>query len=132
MKNVMVVPSGQFILSQNTFPEYFLKIEDEDLIRNVEYDITLFAEQVAPRLNITYRFVGQEPQDKVTNEYNQAMKRILPPKGIHVIEIPRKETDNGIISASLVRKCLEDGNHVCLKKLIPKSTWEILLGKYNC
>lgn len=34
--NVMVVPSGQFILSQNTFPEYFIKVEDEDIIQNVE------------------------------------------------------------------------------------------------
>lgn len=125
---VMVVPSGQFILSQRTFPEYFKKIEDEDLIKNVEYDITLFAEQIAPRLNITYRFVGEELQDAVTNEYNQAMKRILPQKGINVVEIPRKENDNGIISATLVRKCLEDGNRQDLRELIPKSTWEILFG----
>ena len=128
LQNVMVVPSGQFILSQETFPEYFLKVEDEDLIKNVEYDITLFAEQIAPRLNITYRFVGEEPQDVVTNEYNQAMKRILPQKGINVVEIPRKENSNGIISASLVRKCLEDDNREALKELVPKSTWEILFG----
>lgn len=129
LQNVMVVPSGEFILSRRTFPEYFLKIEDEDLIKNVEYDITLFAEQIAPRLNITYRFVGEEPQDAVTNEYNQAMKRILPRKGINVIEIPRKENDNSIISASLVRRYLEDGNCTALKELIPRSTWEILFGK---
>lgn len=128
LQNVMVVPSGQFILSQKTFPEYFIKVEDKNLIRNVEYDITLFAEQIAPRLNITYRFVGEEPQDAVTNEYNQAMKRILPQKGVHVIEVPRKENDNGIMSASCVRKCLEDGNFADLKELVPKSTWEKLFG----
>ena len=128
LQNVMVVPSGQFILSQKTFPEYFLKVEDEDIIKNVEYDITLFAEHIAPRLNITYRFVGQEPQDAVTNEYNKAMKRILPQKGINIIEIPRKENDDGVISASLVRKYLEDDNCTDLKELIPKSTWEILFG----
>ncbi|MCH5249893.1 MAG: hypothetical protein J1E98_08165 [Lachnospiraceae bacterium] len=128
LQNVMVVPSGEFILSQETFPEYFIKVEDKDLIKNVEHDITLFAEQIAPRLNITYRFVGQEPQDTVTNEYNQAMKRILPQKGINIIEIPRKENDNGIISASFVRKCLEDDNRTDLKELIPKSTWDLLFG----
>ena len=128
LQNVMVVPSGEFILSQKTFPEYFIKVEDEDLIKNVEYDITLFAEQIAPRLNITYRFVGEEPQDAVTNEYNQAMKRIFLKKGINIIEIPRKENDNGIISASLVRKCLESDNLTDLKELIPKSTWNILFG----
>lgn len=132
LQNVMVVPSGEFILSQDTFPEYFLKLEDEDLLKNAENDITLFAEQIAPRLNITYRFVGEEPQDVVTNEYNQAMKRILPRKGINIIEIPRKKNDSGIISASLVRKCLEDNNHTYLKELIPKSTQDILFEKYNC
>lgn len=126
LPNVMVVPSGQLILSQRTFPEYFYKVDDEDLVQNVEYDITLFAEQIAPRLNITYRFVGEEPQDKVTNEYNQAMKRILPEKGINFIEIPRKENKEGIISASRVRKCLEENNIGELKKLVPKSTFEIL------
>lgn len=127
LSNVMVVPSGEFILSQKTFPEYFIKVEDEELIKNVEYDITLFAEQIAPRLNITYRFVGQEPQDTVTNKYNQAMKRILPPKGINVIEIPRKENDKGgIISASLVRKYLEGNNHEELASLIPETTKKIL------
>lgn len=129
LSNVMVVPSGQFILSQNTFPEYFIKVEDEDLVKNAEYDIMLFAEQIAPRLNITYRFVGEEPQDAVTNEYNQAMKRILPQKGIRVIEIPRKENDDGIISASFVRKCMEEDNRTKLKELIPRSTWEILFGE---
>ncbi len=41
----------------------------------MEYDITLFAEKIAPKLNITYRFVGEELEDKVTNEYNSAMKK---------------------------------------------------------
>lgn len=126
LQNVMVVPSGQHILSQRTFPEYFIKVEDEDLVQNVEYDITLFAEQIAPRLNITHRFVGEEPQDRVTDAYNQAMKRMLPGRGINVVEIPRKENENGVISASRVRKCLDENNLVELEKLVPKSTLDIL------
>lgn len=125
--NVMVVPSGQFILSQRTFPEYFVKVADEDIVKNVEYDLTLFAEWIAPKLNITYRFVGEEPDDTVTNEYNQAMKRILPKRGINVIEIPRKNMmGGGTISASLARKCLADNDYDKLVRLIPQSTWDIL------
>lgn len=127
LKNVTVVPSGDFILSQTTFPEYFLKIEDEDIIHNVEYDITLFAEQIAPKLNITYRFVGEELGDKVTNEYNKAMKRILPEHGIHIVEIPRAKTENDIvISASVVREKLLNGENEDINRLIPKSTRNIL------
>lgn len=129
LKNIMVVPSGPFILSQTTFPEYFIKQADEDIVQNVENDITLFAQRIAPTLNISYRFVGEEPEDMVTNEYNAAMKRILPQNGIELVEIPRKKLGKYYISASRVRKCLEDGNKEKLYELVPKTTWEILFAE---
>lgn len=42
-------------------------------------------------LHITHRFVGEEPEDIVTNVYNDAMKKILPKYGIELVEIPRKQ-----------------------------------------
>lgn len=126
LENVTVVPSGSFILSQTTFPEYFLKIEDEDIVHNVEYDITLFAEQIAPSLKITYRFVGEELEDRVTNKYNEAMKTILPQYGIHIIEIPRVKNNGQIISASAVRASLNTGMLMDADSLIPQTTKEIL------
>lgn len=129
LKNIMVVPSGPFILSQTTFPEYFIKQADEDIVQNVENDITLFAQRIAPTLHISYRFVGEEPEDMVTNEYNSAMKRILPQNGIELVEIPRKKSDKCYISASRVRKCLEDGNMEKLHELVPKTTWEVLFAE---
>lgn len=122
LENVTVVPSGNFILSQNTFPEYFLKVEDDDIVHNVEYDITLFAEQIAPELNISYRFVGEEPDDSVTNKYNEAMKNILPKYGINIVEISRAKVDGKIISASLVRKKLLNKDCTDLVKFIPHTT----------
>lgn len=129
LKNIMVVPSGPFILSQTTFPEYFIKEADEDIVQNVENDITLFAQRIAPTLHISYRFVGEEPEDMVTNEYNSAMKRILPQNGIELVEIPRKKSGKRYISASRVRKCLADGNKEKLYELVPKTTWEILFAE---
>lgn len=126
LENVLVVPSGPFILSQTTFPEYFIKAADEDLSENVENDITLFAEKIAPRLNIKYRFVGEEPEDVVTNEYNLAMKRILPKNGIELVEIQRKQQEGRCISASAVRKYLEENNMPELRKLVPESTIKVI------
>lgn len=128
LANVTVVPSGEYILSQKTFPEYFMKVVDSDLVKNVEEDIRIFAEKIAPHLHITHRFVGEELQDEVTNEYNKAMQRILPLYGIEFIEIPRKRQQGGanVISASYVRKCLEEGNINILEELIPESTKKIL------
>ena len=126
LERVMVVPSGPYILSKNTFPEYFQKINDEDLKKNTEDDIMLFAEKIAPKLGITYRFVGEEREDEVTNEYNEAMKRILPLYGIQVVEIPRKANGQSVISASRVRHCLAMNHMEELDELVPASTKRIL------
>jgi [citrate (pro-3S)-lyase] ligase len=129
LRRVTVVPSGNFILSQLTFPEYFVKIEDEDMTDNAEYDITLFAENIAPKLHITYRFVGEEREDDVTAAYNSAMKKILPEHGIRFVEIPRKtitDGDDTAISASLVRKRLEQESIEELSDLLPESTMRVL------
>ena len=131
LENVKVVPSGPFILSRTTFPEYFIKIRDEELEQNVENDITLFAEKIAPRLNIRYRFVGEEPEDDVTNEYNNAMKRILPQNGVELIEIPRKMQNRKVISASKVREILEHDTIRGLCELIPETTLQILFDEYR-
>lgn len=126
LKNIMVVPSGEFILSKLSFPEYFIKEADENIIENTENDITLFAEKIAPILGITHRFVGEEPEDEVTNTYNQAMKRILPAHGIQFVEIPRKQKEKKVISASCVRRCLEENDLDQLNALVPNSTQNIL------
>jgi cytidyltransferase-like protein len=151
LEHVTVVPSGDFILSQLTFPEYFMKVEDEDLEYNTEYDITLFAEEIAPRLNITVRFVGEEKADEVTNRYNLAMKKILPKHGIRIVEIPRKVISDGKqpISATKVREILEkngelahtwlaanaDGGCILaedeLTGLIPEGTRKLLLQTWE-
>lgn len=128
LDNVMVVPSGPFILARTTFPEYFIKAKDEDLVENVENDISLFAERIAPYLNIKCRFVGEEPEDGVTNEYNLAMKRLLPRSGIELIEIPRKEQNGKYISASSVREYLEDNDLEKVKELVPESTIRLLFN----
>lgn len=126
LKNVMAVPSGPFILAQTTFPEYFIKEMDEYIAENVENDISIFAKRIAPYLNIRYRFVGEEPEDMVTNEYNCAMKKILPENGIQLIEVPRKKIGGRYISASLVRKSLDNNDMERLNQLVPKSTQKIL------
>lgn len=126
MEGVIVVPSGDFILSASTFPEYFIKIEDKDILKNVEYDVSLFGECIAQPLGINYRFVGEELSDPVTEKYNRAMERILPNYGVEVVEIPRITCGQGVISASLVRKHIEAGEFSQLKDLLPETTLQYL------
>ncbi|MDE7431627.1 MAG: adenylyltransferase/cytidyltransferase family protein [Lachnospiraceae bacterium] len=128
LENVSVVPSGPFILSRMSFPEYFIKETSEDIVEHTEQDITTFAEKIASQLGIQYRFVGEEPEDKVTNQYNLAMKKILSKYGMELIEIPRKRIDGQYISASLVRRYMEENNVEMLKELLPETTREIIFG----
>ena len=126
LENVMVVPSGMFIVSQMSFPEYFIKQTSDDIVEHTEQDIRTFAEKIAPQLGIKYRFVGEEPYDEITNQYNLAMKKVLPQYGMELIEIPRKEADGKYISASSVRRYMEENNREKLVALLPKTTRKLL------
>ena len=130
LKNVVVMPSGRFMISALTFPEYFLKDQVKENGFDVSADVVLFAEQIAPRLGITKRFAGTEPSDPVTDKYNQTMREILPRNGISFIEIPRKENANGVISATAVRRLLTAGDWQGLSELVPMSTLRILRERY--
>lgn len=127
LKNVKVLPSGQYILSHETFSQYFYK-DQVQTVESMDYDIQIFGDVVAGKLGIKYRFVGEEPFDKVTEIYNRTMKKILPDFGIEVVEIPRKKSgwDGEIISASLVRKALRENDYKLLQEFCPKSTLDYM------
>ena len=129
--HVIVLPSGSFIISKETFPAYFEKESmQQDEIIDATYDVELFATKIAPTLNITTRFVGEEPLDNVTRQYNMQMGLILPKHGIKLEIIPRKEIDGEVISASRVRKFLAEKDFNAIAKLVPKCTFDYLL-KWN-
>lgn len=128
LKNVMVVPSGEFVLSYNNFWEYFAKGETGVTDLSAEYDINFFTEYIATPLHITHRFAGEEPLDKITKVYNEVMKRILSQRGIEFIEIPRVEVNGEIVSASRTRKYMECGEYEKAFHLLPETTISFLKG----
>ncbi len=130
--NLAIIPSGRFVLSSLTFSDYFNKSEMQDRIIDTSLDVTVFAREIAPCLHITKRFAGEEPFDNVTRQYNETMRRVLPEYGIEFVEIPRKEGEDGAISASRVRKLLEKRDFDGLKPLVPDSTFSYLLKKFGC
>lgn len=131
LKNVVVIPSGRFIISSLTFSEYFNKSEMQDRVVDSSMDVTLFAREIAPCLHITKRFAGEEPFDTVTRQYNDTMKRILPEYGIEFVEIPRKESNGEAISASHVRELLEKKDFDGIRPLVPEPTFDYLTEKFK-
>lgn len=67
------------MISSATFPTYFLKQEEDATAMQCALDCTVFAQCIAPPLHIRTRFVGQEPLDPVTAQYNAAMGRPAAP-----------------------------------------------------
>lgn len=129
--NLAIIPSGRFVLSSLTFSEYFNKSEMQDRIIDTSLDVNVFAREIAPCLNITKRFAGEEPLDNVTKQYNESMRRILPEYGIEFVEIPRVELDSKPISASRVRELAKNGRFSELQKLVPQTTLDYLVAKYK-
>jgi len=129
--NVIVQPTGPYLISAATFPEYFLKDSSPSEV-NAELDLTIFAECFARPLNITRRFVGTEPYCAVTAAYNRQMKEILRRYDIEVTEIPRLEISgkDGLeaVSASRVRKLLKEGRAADIETLVPPVTYRYLSG----
>ena len=129
LPNVLVHPTGPYMVSSSTFPSYFLKDQAQAPAVHCELDIRLFGEKIAPALNITRRYVGTEPLCPVTSQYNARMKAMLPTYGVELVEIVRKEIPGGPISASRVRALIQQGNDDALADLLPPSTLQAIREK---
>ena len=126
LPHVLVHPTGPYMVSAATFPSYFIKDKARVDSIHCEADLRLFGEKIAPALGITRRYVGTEPSCPVTARYNEMMKQALPTWGVDVIEIPRKETQGQVISASRVRKLAEEGRLDGLSALLPKPVLDMI------
>lgn len=126
LDNITVIPAGKYIISKETFAQYFRK-EQVQIVEDMSYDVHIFGGVIAQELGISCRFVGEEPFDKVTAKYNETMKAILPGYGVEVIEIPRLSLDGeGVVSASTVRKAMKAGDMAKMEKMLPDSTLKYL------
>ena len=120
--NVVLHDSGPYIISNATFPSYFLKDEAAVIDGHARLDLAVFA-KIAQALNVTHRFVGEEPTSQVTGIYNRIMAEELPKGGIACHIIPRKEAGGKAISASTVRQALQQENWELLQTLVPATTY---------
>ncbi|WP_301100531.1 [citrate (pro-3S)-lyase] ligase [Propionivibrio sp.] len=129
ISNVILLDTSRYIVSGATFPTYFLKQDDPVARIQMELDITLFSSRIAPFFGITRRFVGTEPNCKLTNSYNDTMKRLLPDYAIELVEIERKEALSGVISASRVRELMARNELAQLDDYVPASTLAFLASE---
>ena len=127
IKNICCHDSGPYIISNATFPSYFQKDSEDIITGHAMLDLTIFS-KIAKTLDISVRYVGEEPNSQVTGIYNQIMLEELPKAGIECIVIPRKESDGAPISASTVRNAIKQHNIPLLTKLVPQTTLDYFLS----
>lgn len=121
LKNVVLHDSGPYIISNATFPSYFLKDDAAVIQGHAKLDLAIFV-RIARALGVTVRFVGEEPTSQVTGLYNEIMAAQLPENGIDCVILPRKEALGKAISASTVRAALQAGDWQTLSQLVPQTT----------
>lgn len=129
LENVKVVPAGEYVISSATFPNYFLKKNDNVLKEYTKLDVNIFGKYFVPKFNIVKRYVGSEPHCEVTNIYNETINEVLPKYNVGVEIVDRKEIFDDAISASRVRKLLKEKNIKEVENLVPKTTMDFLLSE---
>lgn len=120
--NVVVVPGTQYIISSATFPTYFYKDEINTDVESIYVDLEIFKKYFMPKFNITKRYVGTEPYDKLTNSYNDLMKKCID----DLVVVERKKFNDEYISASKVRKLIMENNIEEIRNFVPCSTYKLI------
>lgn len=124
LENVTVIDGSEYAISQATFPTYFLKRLDDAADTQMLLDLDLFRRHIAPALGATVRFVGTEPTDRLTRRYNQLMHEVL----ADVRETARLEKKGNAVSASRVRKAMEQGDMSTIRQLVPPTTLPYIIA----
>lgn len=124
IENVSVIDGSDYAISRATFPTYFLKRLDDAADTQMLLDLDLFRRHIAPALGATVRFVGTEPTDQLTRRYNQLMHDALK----DVRETDRLEKDGYAVSASRVRKAMEEGDMNTIRQLVPPTTLPYIIA----
>lgn len=124
--NISVAATGPYQISAATFPDYFLKEHQDKHSVQVALDLELFLRWIVPTLNIRYRFVGTEPFDPLTAAYNEAMKQAFKNTPVKLIEMERYSKAGQMISATQIRKSLQENDLDQIQPYVPACVMDFL------
>lgn len=127
LDNLIYHETGPYIISNATFPSYFLEDEESVILSHAKLDVEIFT-KIASKLGITRRYVGEEKTSQVTGIYNKVMKEDLTKAGLDLIEIKRKSISDQTISASTVRLAIKNEKIDQIKEMLPEETYKFLIS----
>ena len=117
--NVVVLPTADYMVSNTTFPSYFLKDQADAAIASAQagLDAALFKQRIAPILDITRRYVGEEPLSPVTAIYNRQLAATFGDT-IELIVVPRLQIAGEVVSATRVRAAIAQQDWKTVQQLV--------------
>jgi [citrate (pro-3S)-lyase] ligase len=122
LPNVVVTDTGPYLLSSATFPGYFLKPGDQPDQIQLEIDVDLFGQHIAPMFHIRTRLVGTEPLDPTTRSYTQTLRQRLGRWDVRLVEIERKRLGEHWINTRYVNHALARGDWRQVEACVPPTT----------
>jgi [citrate (pro-3S)-lyase] ligase len=125
LKNVTIHFGGEYLVSYLTFPKYFIEKEEVSHAHAL-LGATLFGKYIVPALNITNRYIRQEPNSKVDKIYNDTVKDTLPSYGVKVEEISNLTIDGHHMSARLLRRLVHEDRWDEIEKIVTPETLDFL------
>ena len=131
LENVKVLKGGRYICTEFTYPEYSSKDDVQNVAADASMEAWFFCEFIARALEISVTFLGEEPNCRITRQYNSKMAEILPGFGIEVDVIPRISRNGQAISASTVRRLLQAGQFDAIAEIVPACTHRYLLESHR-
>ncbi|MEG1523663.1 MAG: [citrate (pro-3S)-lyase] ligase [Clostridia bacterium] len=88
LSNVLVCPTGNYLIPYAAFPDYFLRDCSCSLKIHCQLDLKILLRYFVSILNITKCFIEAKPLSALTVAYNRELLAFLPPHGVQVLEIP--------------------------------------------
>ncbi len=126
LTNLIVHPTGPYLVSAATFPSYFLSADEDTTVLQATLDAKIFKHRIAPALRIKRRYLGTEPLSHTTELYNRMLREVFGGEPELAI-VPRIETGDGRpVSATRVRKAYREEAWQELDSLVPPATLEYL------
>ena len=128
--NVSVHPTMGYLISNATFPTYFLKDRSRGQEISCQLDLRFFCRQLCTGSGPPEAVLwAQEPLDPVTRQYNEALQASLPGRALQWWELPRLEVGGQPVSASRVRLAWRSGTWRLCGSWSPDTTYAYCASK---
>lgn len=125
LQNVVVLPSGPFIISRDDYPQGFLSDILGAAPAHAKLDSMVFC-HVLKALGIKSAFAGDEPRDELSEIHLNALRQECRDAGITFRIAERKRLGDKYISSSMVREALSKGRKEEVAQLVPPHVLDYL------